>query len=41
MSVAAITIVVVPVEEDLDDIVIKSVKVLIHLECDGKVSLAR
>ena len=36
ISVSVIPIVGVPVEEALDDIVMKSSKVVIHLECDGK-----
>ena len=33
-----ITTVGLPVEEDLDDIGIKTINVVIHMECDGEVS---
>ena len=39
--VAVITMVDVPVEEALDDILMNSIKVVIHLECDEKLSWMR
>ena len=36
ISVAGITMVIVPMEEALDDIGMKTINVVIHMECDGE-----
>ena len=38
ISVSVISAVGIPVEEDLDDIGMKTRNVVIHMECDGEVS---
>ena len=35
-SVAVITTVGIPVEEDLDDIGMKTINMVVHMECDGE-----